>query len=1508
MAEFNPLKKDEKPEVAPVFNPLGVKRDTGKFSFAATQSGQERSDTLLAETANMTPDDVSRSRRDGTLTTVQQAALGNADKAQSVNAQTIIEESAVNNIPAEEAALRLTEEFNKVPFFQGLVDPAVTAFVLSSGNEASKRSVFKRLSKLEILYSVANQKLEVATDPWWRDFDFASTLISSVTPIYSTISANKRSELNARLNGLLDAEISEEEFAKQAADILDEAGDIYDYFGGKNRVNLEVFLSSVSEGPFGNTAKLDKAFGLVDIALLGTPSTLKAATAIGRAGVAGVTSAGVDIARLAGIVRRDPVLVKRILQTTAIKDDPTHSAAILANHTATSLATPNITRPRFQTAYSNTAVRDFEDADALFNVVRSIRGPEMVDEAAFKTVQDEILKAKTANGHRQVIDRSVDIDEFENIVYSEVYGTRSGGEFASKANATVLANKVDGLVAKTENGGFVVIKEENVSLIDPLKTGKGDNTIDGLVLFKTTDTDELGEGFWAKWGSPLAQTSDLNQALIVQNEATTAILSRQVESEIRPLVRTMKPSEIRNVNDMFEDLQNGVHSVRTQAWTVADFKSQYFQKFSKAPSDEEVAYYLKVQNFNDIDWRLKADIKFKDEVAKGTIVLRNLPDELNVRPASVDSVPDKDLIFDIDSNALIPKTSLQADSQVFSVASELAYKTPSGELVQYMTTRSPLTRRIQPEDVFSYNPGGPRRYWEQEAKFYLKQEREITLAGGRTAAETPITMMGVRTQEQALATKAQFDAIADAVDKSIGRVLSKNASVDDVNAWLKANPTNQNILTAIRNNSAFNVNISTIDDLVRFSEDTGVNLRKSIDWAGDGTPLTAGRNDYIPGVDTGMTYGASFRSVGLTKGARKNSPLLGYGGTELRRVPASDSIRKSVLSSVAKKSEAAYVASAVNGLIKGAIENKALLQDAKSSLSGLTLRGKLARLKDLIDTSTVQGRKLALERDKIEFRVNQRSPLDSAWDSFRFGVAESLYKKDGSKFRNWASDKFNQWSTSPVTAMRGWVFDAYLGMFAWDQLYVQSMQMVNVIGVADTGSAVVSAASYPINRFLLSNGDPNVIKAVADQVAPIMGLTSDQYVEMIQLLRGSGRTILDVSIAELGENASSSLIGSIREKGRFFFKEGELVSIIGAHQTAYMELVKQFPNIRPASQEGLRWIARRQNVLRQAMTFANRSPGQNLPFLQFLTYSWRMTEAMFAGSLGGGRTVLTAKEKLKLGTLHLAVFGTAAVPFAGYVADRIDQKYGIPIDNDTYNMLRWGMLDVALTEALGVETAFSSRVGIGEGITSTILNLMDGSIIEALAGPSGQFTGSTVSSTLNLIKDVRSGVGTGDYSVLKLDVSLLSRNIRSWGMAEQTYFAMMLGQYYNRTGTKVTGDVSTQEAVAIALGIPLKKFVEANSLTKTMFADKNYETKVVKRLNQLSVEAEKQTRLGDTETANSLRREIVTILNVHTGEQRERIFSGMAPEFFSQLDQTLLYAWRKELNTRNQESNMEEEE
>lgn len=1511
MEAFDPLRKEE--TVVTPFNPLKQSVAPQPFTFTQTQSGKERSATLLSNTTGKTFEEVAQSVADGSLFEVQQEALGKAQQTQVDNANRVVEESAANQVPPEEAAIVLAEAFNTVPMFTGLMDPAVTAFVLSSDNEAAKRSVFAKLSKMEILYNVANEQLEKADDPWYRDFDWTRSVISGSTPIYSAIAAEQRQDLTIRLNALLDSTLSDEEFAAEAALILEESGDIYDFFGGANRVNLEAFLSAIPEGGYGQSAALDKAFGILDIALLGTPGTLKQTTALAtgalKAGKAGITSASVDIARLAGIVRRDPKLVEDIIQRTAIIDDPVHSAAIIGNHTAPSWATSNITRPRYQSAISNTAVQNFEDASELANTVRRIQGPEMIDEKALEVVKQGVIDYKTATGHRQVFDRDVHIDEFENLTYTELYGDTAGKEFVDQAGADALAAQVDGISAKTENGGWIVVRQENISLIDPLKTGKGDNTIEGLVLFETTKIDQLGEGFWAKYGSPLAQTTDLNQALIVQNEATTAALVRQVEKDLKPLLKTLKPSEVLAVDHIFEDLQNGAASARKTAYTIPEFESEFFNKHQRQPSRQEVAYYLKIQELNDLDYTLKADLKFKDEVAKNTVVLRNLPEELNVRPASADSVPDADLMFDADTGAMLTKANLTPDHKIYSVASDVVYKTPGGDYVQYIATRSPRTRRILPEDVMPRNAGGSRRYLPGEAKFFIKQEDEITLAGGRTVAQTPTTFMAVRTQEEALEAVAQVNNITKVIDTVIGRSLKKSATPDEVNTWLRANNNNRQILDAIGQNRRWNTKIASIDALVDFAEQTGMNLRRTTDWAGDGTPLTAGRNDYIPGVNSGTTYGESFRTVGMARGGRKNTPLVGFGGNTLRTAPASESIRKTALSSLAKKSEAAYVASSVNGLIKAAIENKVLLQDAKSSLAGLTLRAKLERLKTLIDTSTVAGRKLKLERDKIEFRINQRSPLDSAWDNFRFKIAESLYKRDGSKFRNGLADRFNKWSTSPVQAMRGWVFDAYLAFGAPDQLYVQASQMVNVIGVADTASAVKAASLYTVNRFLLSNGNDNVIKEVVDRVAPLVGMTSDQYIEMIAMLRESGRTIIDLSIAELGEAASDTVVSRIREKGRFFFKEGELVSTISAHHTAYLELVKNFPNIKPNSQEGRRWIARRQNVLRQAMTYGNRSVGQDLPFFQFLTYTFRVAEAMAAGSLGGtSRKVLTGAEKAKLFGTSLAFYGIAAVPFGGYLLDRIDQKYGVPIDNDVYDAVRWGATDFLLSEVIGADTAVSSRLGFGEGVANTVFSLMDGNIVEALTGPSGSFVSGTTGSLLNLFKSIRSGIGTGEYDVLKMDLSLFARNIRALGLYEQAYVAATLGQYINRTGTKtIASDVTTEEAVAIALGIPLKDVVNMRSLQATMFSNSAYEKKIIARLNTLSTEAERLSRSGDEESAQVIRREIVTELNRHPLAQQQRLFEGMAPEFFSQTEQTLLYSLKQDLNVRNTDINTEAE-
>ena len=1484
--EYNPFLKVTEQELKE-YNPFNKAQVVQ--SFRDNKSNQERAGWMLSEATKQPVEVVNAAIRNRNQQAIEQQALGGAVLAQEQRFAGKVEEMQENAMPPEEAAVALSEAFVQVPMFSASIDPAMVAFVMSSDNDLAKASVFNKLKKMDVAYNIASRKLEETNKDWWIGFDWATNILGSITPIYSLDSANKKAELQNRFVQLLESDISEEEFGTQFTEILNEAGDLWDWTSEGNRVSLEAFLQSASEGGEGLSSGLDKAFAAIDILSLANTGTLKATTALGSGIKAGSLSAGTDIARLAGIVRRDEKLVQQILETTAIKDDPVHSAAILGNHTFPSIASTNVVKPRWNTVTGSAAVRAYEEADALFNVVRRTAGPEAIDEVQFNSWKEEYLASRKEQGAGQIIDNDVRIDEMENILYQEVFGTKGGKAFNTAANAQKLANQIDGKVIPAEDGGFLVLKEENV----PLTLDDG-NTVEGLRLFKSSNTDELGSGFWANWGSPLAQTTNDMQALIVQVEATTARIQKLARTDLERLVRTMTPKEQRAVDDIFDDLQNGPDSFRRTAYTLEEFDKKFYDKYSRSPSDTEKAYYLKVQSLNDLDWRIKADFKFKDEVSKGTVVLQNLGEELNVRPASATDIRANELVWDADAKALVAADKI-GDKQVYGVAADSLWTAPDGSRVLHVITSRPKTRRILPEDVMPYNPGGPRKYSDRIG-FYVKQERQVDIAGGAKITEAPRTFMGVRTEAEAAEASRQINNVVSVIRENL-KGLKKGASTQELNQFLRGLTTNRAIKNAIEKNSDWNINIQTLDDLVDFADSMNLDLREMVDWAADGTPLMSTRNDYVPGIDRNMTYGETFRAVGMTKGGRRDKPLIGFGGTPNRVINAVETINRSAMSSLAKKSEASYVAASVNGLIRSAIENNVLLRPAQQELAGLTLRGKLNRLSDMIDTKTLAGKKLKLERDKIEFRLNQRSELDSAWYAFKDRLAESLY---GKGFKGTAG-VVDRWSSNPATVMRGWLFDAYLGLGAWDQYYVQASQFVNVSAVADIDVAMKAGSLYSVTRTLISNGNENVIRAFGDKLGPIYGMSTDQFVEMHKMLMESGRTILDLSIAELGSDAGVEVLDKFRDKARFFFKEGELVSAITAHNVAYMELIKKFPDIVPNSQAGRRWIARRQNVLRQAMTFANRNPLQTLPMVQFLTYPWRVSEALFSGSFGGAsRKVLTGKEKAKLAGVSTVVYGMTAVPFAGYVGDRIYQKYGEQVNPEVYEAMRYGMLDVILSEMTGAETALSTRLAWGEGVTQTVFNMAEANIIEALAGPSGQFTADAFGNLKNLMYSLRHGVGTGEYAPARTDLNLLMKQVKTWNLVDQMYWGFTVGQYYNRSGTKLVAPIDTYETIALGLGIPLDKLVENYGLQTRMMSDRGYEKRTADRLNRMAVAAEKAAREGDEELATEYRRFIVTTLNSFTDiGQRERIFTLIKPNWFPELDQTWMYAIDRELNTRN---------
>ena len=65
-----------------------------------------------------------------------------------------------------------------------------------------------------------------------------------------------------------------------------------------------------------------------------------------------------------------------------------------------------------------------------------------------------------------------------------------------------------------------------------------------------------------------------------------------------------------------------------------------------------------------------------------------------------------------------------------------------------------------------------------------------------------------------------------------------------------------------------------------------------------------------------MGLGDSLRLRGSKTLARKDKPLLGFGGRELKTYPAKEAITKKLAEGIAVNSDRAYQSAAINGLLR----------------------------------------------------------------------------------------------------------------------------------------------------------------------------------------------------------------------------------------------------------------------------------------------------------------------------------------------------------------------------------------------------------------------------------------------------------------------------------------------------------------------------------------------------------------------------------------------------------------
>jgi hypothetical protein len=1509
MEVFDPLK--EQPKKPEVFDPLKVKVDTTAIQASARAISMRVPlySALTGEPEESVEQKQAADNGAAITSHAQVMAQQNSAIIRENRVLAAIDQQEQDTAKVIEDVIGFAEIAAQTPLGKNLIDPVVTAAVFASDNPLAKKEEFDKLNKVSIASRVAEEFLN-------KDYggtfvgEFSTSLASSIVPVVNLFTIQRQKDLNTRAKDLFNTPMPPEQFEQEFTNLLSEAGDVLDVFRNENRMLAENWIASFVTYNEDGSAAIDTALAALElIPGIGTISLVKpAATIPFKMGASAIAMSGIDVGRLTHLAfpNRGVELAESIIAKTAIIDDPAKAALMVPLHTSPSLSRTSFAVPTTLSATDSAATKIFELKDEVFNTLKAVDSPMALEETAVRALAADVIAAKRAAGAFRVIDMDVARDGLGNLYYAELHGNRLGKPFATEKAAQSYAKAVGAEdVFKDAAGGWFAVVRENIPYL-----ADGKNTLEKLRYVTSTNPEELGVGFFAKFGSPAAQTTDRLLSLWVQAEGFTAKASALALNDVLALEKTMSRAEIGNVEFLLKELSDGPASVRGRvptgptrntSYSQAEFETEYFSKFQRSPSKRETAYYLALQNKQDIAWFFDADKVFKEEVAKGTVVFRNTGEDFTARRLSTEALNDLSAarpIYDVDTGKVITKDKITPNMELYFPA-QGAFVKIGGNSYDIIATTKPIIRRMTHSDVLPRRAGMSRIYDTRHTK-YVKQESVELLDGTFPKEVGPNTFMAVRTEQEAAKAVTEINNIVGAIQKIVR--TSVNSTPKQLIDELRVHPKKGSLNAVVAANNGWGENfVSSIDDFLDWAEENNFNIKRLVEAVSDKTPVSVEVSASFGGA---KTFGDAYKAMSASNRGRRPTPLIGYGGHLNSTASPISTVKQSVLNSLSKNHEAQYITAAVTGLMKTTLEqivlgkNVSRVANPEDLLTATpTLRGKLAALKnDILNDGDELGRKLLLEAEKIEWRLNQNS-FDSVSAAIREGLSNFFYNfsdfslvrkisPDGKgKITKGLSRGFDRWSTDLSTFARTWAFDTKLGLFAYDQYMVQASGFINIAAIADPKALAQGGGLYPVVRALIENGNENILKETAKKLAPVVGTTEDDFINMVRLLKESGRTMSSLTAAELSQNAAGILsTGAVRSAGRVFYNEGELVNSISAHAIAFFELRSRFPTIDPMSQKGKEWIATRQNTLRNGMTAANRSVGQQLPMFQFLTYNFRIAEAMLAGTFGGtSRSVLTNKEKVKLAVMHLAMYGLSAAPFGGRILERFDKEYGIPVSDEAYNIVRRGVLDYALSNIVGADTALSQRLGFGEGLTNLMYDLVSLSGLEVFGGPAGTIGLDVFKDTKNLLGAIKSG----NFELAQADFQTLLQNIKTYDLATKVYLAIETGKLYSKNSTNAIAEIDIYETVAVALGIPLAKVNDMYAAQRMSFEDSKEVKKITKLIQQRFLDANTAYQVGDYDKSTALNKEALSLLHSLPIAVRSKVWNDTRPEVTTNLDQTI---------------------
>lgn len=1099
-----------------------------------------------------------------------------------------------------------------------------------------------------------------------------------------------------------------------------------------------------------------------------------------------------------------------------------------AKHTApsTSSVGSNGLGPTLKPTLANEVANDY--LDKISSTFKGIYTPEMLQAA--KDRYKNYLETKTKFHVLDLQEKNLGLD---NYAVKVTLGKDTGVPFKDWANAQKFAKPLGGKVepyginAKGDKPeGYVVTFERNLNM-------KG--------LATPTQAAELRSSLFDRLASPEITSPERLNTVFKRGLDKIGKVEVEIMQEHNRLLKTVSRQDLRGLSQVVSKL-----NIEDADWyDISTFKDVFFKETGKNASQAVQDAYISTYKIAETARWLEADKILKRTTGERINQFVGSGDGVNfyrmkkleakgALPAGKDYA--QNFVYDINTGKVISRADFFKDKKkinLYQIVDVENAPVIDGKRVLYATGNLKSSRPLLPSDVVPRVSGGFRET-SNISGFLVSKRTSMDLSGNAINLTPKIAFVGRSSKELADASKDIKASLKALNDFNAGTIT--RTAADDI----------------IKANNGFNPNIEDLTDFEQFVQKSGI----------EGDIEIAMKEEDIP--DVGIGQFENYRLGKFTtyedlysKGKSDNEVIYGYGSSQFKHVDPIISIERDFAKGVNYIAEREYSYKAVEGFLKGAKANKAI-----TNLDQIDKLPFVEQLRQAEFANNKAGELFATERRVIMNRMSETNEFAQAWNRRMSRFGEYIFDKTG-------FDVIDKMSFRPDVALRSFAFDLKLGLFNIDQLVVQSAAALNIMAISPR-HGLKAAASYLPMRIAMVNTNPAVLKELYKRSKLFIGMPEKDFLEVVDYMYKSGRFQVNQNISEINStyDVTRGVVRNIREKGRVFFNEGDRVARLMATNTAYREFRVAYPKLDVSTDTGFRimddYITKRADALTMNMTRASAAGWQqgflSLP-TQWLGYQAKLIENIFFGRN------LSGAERARLGLSQIAFFGAAGLPFASTGLNAFVDQTSAGIDKDMYTLLRYGALDYILSNVTGEDTAFSGRLGTGEGLQQIYEDALDKNFIELLGGPAGSIAYDSGSGAMGLV----SSLFTSDVTVQQYDLTKVLRNISTFDKGVKAYYLIQTGEFINKKGQTLAEGMNPWNALWNTLGVPFQEVELYYDMKQALYSESQMIREVTNRVQELTRIKTDYIRNGDLKSAEGIRDEIMSLVAPLSIYQRQDV-------------------------------------